>query len=93
MDINKILGNKSSSRFNKVLNSKTTPFKRTVRRQDSEIINDLKFTLSDIKEKAGAIIKECDKWQNNPSAVFRHGYADEKAQSILNSLERGRRRL
>ena len=43
-----------------------------------------------LKEYAKCIILECDKWKDHPEAVFRHGYAQEKADMIQNVLKRNK---
>jgi len=50
---------------------------------------DFSIEVENIKLYAKAIISECEKWQYNPRFVFSHGYAEEKANSILATLKRG----
>ena len=50
--------------------------------------NELQNELDRIKEYAQSIILECDKWKHIPSAVFRHGYTQEKVNSIQRVLDR-----
>lgn len=51
-----------------------------------ELINE----IDRLKEYANSIILECDKWKDHPSAVFRHGYAQEKAEMIMTVLKRNK---
>jgi hypothetical protein len=53
--------------------------------------DELRNELDRIREYANCILTECDKWgERYPWAVFRHGYAHEKAQRIIDIIERNR---
>lgn len=54
----------------------------------TENTNELTNEVDRLREKAQAIIIECNKWVENPEAVFRHGYAKEKADGITAILKR-----
>lgn len=47
----------------------------------------------DVKVKCQSILKECEKWKKHPEAVFRHGYAEEKAERLLDNIRETRDRL
>jgi len=50
---------------------------------------ELLMLVESLRDKANCIILECDKWKEHPEAVFRHGYAREKADVLMRYLERG----
>ena len=55
--------------------------------------DELDMEVRALEEYAKCIGLECKKWKNNPDAVFRHGYADEKVAKMQRVLERGKRLL
>lgn len=48
---------------------------------------DLEMFRKQIIEYAESIIMECNKWKDNPTAIARHRYAQEKVNLISNRLQ------
>ena len=64
---------------------------RTTKRREFNNKEALDMEVRKLEEYAKCIGIECKKWKStHPEAIFRHGYADEKARRIIASLERGK---
>ena len=60
-------------------------------KMDSSI--ELKSEVDNLKDKCKSILKECEKWKAHPEAIFFHGYAEEKAERMLDRIRTVKDRL
>jgi hypothetical protein len=55
--------------------------------------SELLMRYNEVIDKCESILKECKKWKAHPDAVFRHGYAEEKAEKLLDNIRYTRDKL